>query len=135
MIPVSAIALACSALTSETRYAVFSWFSFWVIGWVSYGVLVIGENVRRIREEGRPRRPRGGRFDEDGLSEEQIERMLEYSDWELVSPFHVLGRVQQYVFGLYPEDKAIWPYFLVLGVLTVLCFWFVRNRVLARLRA
>ncbi|MEM7474075.1 MAG: hypothetical protein AAF483_03725 [Planctomycetota bacterium] len=136
MVPVSAIALACSALTSESRYAVFSWFSFWVIGWVSYGVMLIGENARRFQQQGPPPRRQGrGEPGRDGFSEDQLNEILEYSDWELISPFHVLGRVQQYVFGLYPEDKAIWPYFLVLGILTAVCVWFIRRQVLARLRA
>lgn len=129
MIPVSSIALACSALTSETRYAVFSWFAFWVIGWVSYSVMRTAELAR---SGGRFRGRRGRRG--DGLSEEEVAEMLQFSDWELISPFHVLGRVQQYVFGLFPEDRSIIPYMFVLVAVTVLCLWFVRRKLKLRLR-
>ncbi len=120
MIPLSSVALACSAMTIETRYAAFSWFAIWVVGWTAYSVLRIGELAGR---SGPRRRGRG------------MPEIVEQSSWELLSPFHVLGRAQQYVFGLYPDDKAIWPYGLVLVLVTVFSLWFVSSRVQARLRA
>jgi hypothetical protein len=39
MIPTSAIALAFSSMTQESRYAGFAWFAMWVIGSVTYNVL------------------------------------------------------------------------------------------------
>lgn len=131
MIPVSSVALACSALTSETRYAVFSWFSFWVVGWVSYWVMYVAEMQRQFGGGGRRRRIRGGR----GMSEDDISEALFYTEWEIISPFHVLGRVQQYVFGLYPEDRPIWHFMTVLFLATLVSFWFVRRQVVSRLRA
>lgn len=134
MVPVSAIALACSALTTETRYAAFSWFAFWVVGWVSYSVLRVGElagsdrGPRRFRRGDRPRR---GEF----LNEEQIAEATQISDWEIVSPFHTLGRVQQYIFGLFPEDESIVPFIAVLVFVSLGCLWFVRSRILKRLKA
>lgn len=122
MIPTASVALACSALTIETRYAAFSWFALWIVGWVSYSVLRLGEIAGRGSQRGPRRRGR------------DIPEVMEYSDWELISPFHVLGRVQQYVFGLYPEDRAIWPFVLMLVVVTSLALLFVRRRIRSRLR-
>ncbi len=125
MLPTASVALACSAMTIESRYAAFSWFALWIIGWVSYSVLSFGERLENtpIRVP-RPRR-RGG----------LIEVLDFQSRWELVSPYHLLGRVQQWVFGMYPEDKEIWPYLLVLGTVTLVSLWFVHRKLRARLQA
>ncbi len=125
MFPTAAVALACSAFTSESRYAVFSWFAIWIVGWVSYSVLRAGEMAGR----GRPA------IQERMSQRPGIMRMAESSDWEIISPFHVLGRVQQYVFGLYPADKQIWPYALMLAVVSLASLCFVASRVRKRLRA
>lgn len=125
MIPVTAIALTCSSFTVESRYAAFAWFAFWILGWVCYSVLRVGEMAGARRGGG------GRRFRRQGNGPE----LLEYSDWEILSPFHVLGRVQQYVFGLYPEDQVIWPFILVLVGISAFGFWFVRRQILARLSA
>lgn len=132
MIPVASIALACSAFTVESRYAAFAWFTIWIVGWVSYGVLRIAEiaGIERAQRAGR----RGRRFRDEELSAEQLD-MIQYSDWEFISPFHVLGRVQQYVYGLYPDDKAIWPFIAILVGITVVCLWFVRRQIKRRLTA
>lgn len=130
MVPVSSVALACSALTSETRYAVFSWFAFWVVGWVSYWVMYFAEMQRQMQGLqsngfGRPSR---------AMRDEVAENLM-YTNWEMISPFHVLGRTQQYVFGLYPEDKPIWHFITILVLVTLFCFWFVRRQIVSRLRA
>ncbi len=124
MLPIAAIALACSALTIESRYAAFAWFALWIVGWVSYSVLSFGERIeagvanRRIGRNG------------------QIPEMIDFqSRWELISPYHLLGRAQQWVFGLYPADKAIWPYLAVLATVTLVAWWFVHRRLRSRLHS
>ena len=112
MIPVASGALACSAFTVESRYAAFAWFAIWILGWVSYSILWIAELA----------------------GQEELD-MIQYSDWEFMSPFHVLGRVQQYVFGLYPDDRVIWPFIAILIGITVICLWFVRRQINKRLSA
>jgi hypothetical protein len=120
MLPMAAVALACSAMTIESRYAAFSWFALWVVGWVSYSVLSVGEQVGRLQ----PRR-RG----------ELLEMIDLQSRWELISPYHLLGRTQQWVFGLYPADRAIWPYLAVLTTATVVSIWFVHRKLRSRLHS
>ena len=39
--PMTAVALAFSSLTSETRYATFAWFAFWAVGWATYWILTV----------------------------------------------------------------------------------------------
>lgn len=128
MLPVAAVALACSAMTIESRYAAFSWFAIWVVGWVSYSVLSVGDRIR-LAQENAAAYPRGaGRMQAMEMNDFQ-------SRWELLSPYHLLGRAQQWVFGLYPEDRAIWPYLAVLATVTVVSLWFVHRKLRSRLQA
>ena len=116
MIPTASVALACSSITIQTRYAALSWFAVWIVGWVSYSVLRIGELARNAGGGGPP-------------------DLMRESDWELLSPFHVLGRVQQYIFGLYPEENNVLPYFIVLISVTLIALTVICWRIRARLRA
>ena len=120
IIPVSAVALACSAMTIETRYAAFSWFAIWVVGWVSYSVLRVGEAA--------------GQSPPDFPAEGALASQLMTSQWELLSPFHVLGRTQQYMFGLFPADRSIIPFFATLAAVTLVSLWLVRRQIVSRLR-
>jgi ABC-2 type transport system permease protein len=128
MLPVAAVALACSAMTIESRYAAFSWFAIWVVGWVSYSVLSVGE---RMQVEFVSRAARQSRRGGPGL----LDVNQFQSRWELISPYHLLGRIQQWVFGLYPEDRAIWPYFLVVTSVALLSLWFVYRQLRSRLHS
>ncbi|MCA9125847.1 MAG: ABC transporter permease subunit [Planctomycetales bacterium] len=121
MVPTTALALACSALTIESRNAVFAWFAVWLVGWVTYGVLTSGAVI-----EAEQRRHRG-------FGVPQAYSFV--SRWELLSPYHLLGRVQQWIFGLFPEDHSVLPYLSILLVTTVLCLLFIYRQLRARMVA
>ncbi|MEZ6134035.1 MAG: hypothetical protein R3C53_03895 [Pirellulaceae bacterium] len=123
ILPVASVALACSAMTIESRYAAFSWFALWVVGWVSYSVLSMGEWEEHLRMRGPPRRG-------------ELPDIIDiYSRWELLSPYHVLGRTQQWVFGLYPADRTIWPHLILLATVTFVSLWFVHRKLRSRLHS
>lgn len=123
MLPTSAVALACSAMTIESRYAAFTWFALWIVGWVSYSILSFGERM-------------GGAANRMSSLDRRVMQIVEFqSRWELLSPYHLLGRVQQWVFGMYPEDRAIWPYLLMLSMVTLVSLWFVHRKLRSRLEA
>jgi hypothetical protein len=123
MLPTTAIALACSAMTIESRYAAFSWFAFWIVGWVSFSVLSTGEFAGR--------RPRRGPQHE--FHDELARALTEVSRWELISPYHLLGRVQQWIFGLFPADHSIVPFLSVLATVTCIAIWFIHRQLRSRL--
>ena len=125
MLPTGAVALACSAMTIESRYAAFSWFALWIVGWVSYSILSFGERMGEASEHSHRRSGRN----------RVIEVFDFHSRWELLSPYHLLGRVQQWVFGMYPEDREIWPYLLMLSAVTLVSLWFVHRKLRSRLQA
>ncbi|MCA9260751.1 MAG: ABC transporter permease subunit, partial [Planctomycetales bacterium] len=75
ILPTTSIALMFSSLTTESRYAGFAWYAFWILGRVAYGVLTAGEFVRRHGE-------------------------LPPDNWyAFYSPYHLLGVVQTWIFN------------------------------------
>ena len=111
MVPVSMVALCCSAITIESRFAAFTWFAFWVVGWTSYLVLLAGETAANP-----------DKFQNQG-------RFLDiHSRWEVLSPYHTLGRLQQWVFGTFPTEHWIGPYQAIALITTsVSAFWIYRR--------
>lgn len=110
VLPTSAVALAFSSLTQESRFAAFSWFAIWIVGWVTYLVLT------------------GSAMFKD------IDLIKLQQRWLLVSPYHVLGHLQEEIFGLLPEDRhQIGPWILC-GVVTLVGFGIARWRVARMLK-
>jgi len=52
----------------------------------------------------------------------------------LMSPYHTLGKVQSWVFGLDETEGGVWPAVAMLVAITVLGTWVIRQRLSARLR-
>jgi ABC-2 type transport system permease protein len=112
MLPTSAVALAFSSLTQESRFAGFAWFATWILTTITYGVLTSLTFVR-------------GQGDETILTER----------WMLVSPYQTLGHLQETVFGLTPESRyQIMPWVVVV-LTTFLGFGIAYWRVARTLKA
>lgn len=111
LVPTTALALCFSSWTSESRYATFSWFAVWVMGYVAYQILTFagaGEGVWQTRE-------------------------IDLDRWRLLSPYHTLGKVESWVFGLDLSDGSVWPAVGLLIFITVAGTWIVQQRIRARL--
>lgn len=128
VVPATAIALCYSAFTGESRYAMFAWFATWVMGFVSYQILTFA-GARRPRPG--PRGPRGRRGSPEEFRWEDIG--VDLDRFRLLSPYHTLGKVEAWVFGLDPTPGSVVPGMIVLVVLTVAGYWIVRRRIIARL--
>jgi hypothetical protein len=120
LVPTTALAMVFSSLTSESRYATFAWFATWVMGFVAYQFLTL-MGVSEMRGGRRGRGPRWEEMDVD------------FDRWRLLSPYHTLGKVESWVFGLDTTEGRVWPAMLLLVVITVVGTWFVRRRLIARL--
>ena len=120
VVPTTALAMSYSSLTSESRYASFAWFATWVMGFVSYQFLT-WMGVSEV-----PRRRRGR-----GPSLEELD--IDFDRWRLLSPYHTLGKVESWVFGLDQTDGSVWPAMALLVFITVAGTWLVRHRLIARL--
>ena len=82
IVPTTSVALMLSSLTTESRYAGFGWFAMWVLGNVTYGVMLAATLSAR-----------GQNADTHWVS--------------LFSPYHTLGVVQSWVFGLNHESDPV----------------------------
>lgn len=117
MIPTTAVALAMSALTQESRYAGFAWFAFWIIGAVSYQVLWFADQARR------------------GEPPERMEFLGEYNAWMLFSPYETLGYMQMQIFGLAQGESFAWGPWVVAIIVSILGYGIAHRRVARMLKA
>ncbi len=123
MIPTTALAMGYSSLTSESRYATFAWFATWAMGFVAYQVLTFAPAAASGR---RPTSRNRGNVDWEALG-------VDLDRWRLLSPYHTLGKVQAWIFDLDTTSASIVPALTVLGGITIVGFWIVRRRIIARL--
>lgn len=128
LVPTTTLAVCYSSFTSESRYATFSWFATWVMGFVAYQILTFSSvAMSGARGGGRGRgQRRGGGPDWEELG-------VDFDRWRLLSPYHTLGKVEAWVFGLDATPGSVWPAVLLLVGVTVGGFWIVRRRIIARL--
>jgi len=88
IIPSSALALMFSSLTTDAKYAAFSWFSVWVMGgfaWVLIQVAIFENSQSEIRS-----------LSEQGKSiviEDGKEVVVDANDWNLGTPMQVIDEV------------------------------------------
>ncbi|MCA9137922.1 MAG: hypothetical protein KDB00_14220, partial [Planctomycetales bacterium] len=122
MIPTTTLAVVYSSLTAESRYATYSWFATWVMGFVAYQFLTF---TPAAMSEERPPRRRGA------VDWEAME--VDLDKWRLFSPYHTLGKVEAWVFGLDSTASSVVPSVAVLAGITIIGFWIVRRRIIARL--
>lgn len=122
MIPTTTLAVFYSSLTAESRYATFAWFATWIMGSVAYQFLTYAP----VQLSGRGPMPPGGpvNWEEYGVD---LDR------WRLISPYHTLGKVEAWIFGLDPTPASVVPAICMLAGITVIGFWIVRRRIIARL--
>ena len=110
VLPTTAAALMFSSMTSESRYAAFSWFAMWIFGYVTFGIVMAFASAD------------SGQLVDPG--------------WRLlVSPYHVLGIVQEWVFGLSTDKSVSTPAALILTVVTFMSLAIMFHRVSSPMRA
>ena len=85
-----------------------------------------------------PPRGRRGDFDLERLDQIQAHQQsmfegVDFDKWRLLSPYHTLGKVQEWVFGLESTDGSVIPALVMLIAITVVCWWIIRRRIVARL--
>ena len=94
-VPTATYALCLSSMSQESRFAGFGWFATWAIGWVTYLMFLSTQS-----------------FESDG-------RNIDPSKWANVSPYHILERVQRWVFGFLDFSQVRSSAFILL--LVTLC--------------
>ncbi len=113
IIPTVTFALALSALLGESRYATFCWFAPWVLGFVAFVSMTAMYETRRLRG----RNP-----------------LLLSNKWSILSPYHALGEVQTWVFGIEKDFANIAPEACLLSVVTLISMAVLLRKVSAPMR-
>jgi hypothetical protein len=110
VIPTTAFVLCLSSLVEESRYAGFAWYATWIVGFLTWAILTTNDAVAVESPSGWT------------------------SSWEFLSFYHVLGNVEQWVFGLMNQPANVIPSVAILSTLTVVCFLVTMRRITAPIR-
>ena len=169
-VPTVLLALACSALTAESRIASFAWFAIWIAFWVAHSSLaaadlMAGQQAEQIearradaartaRQAKQPSRYDQSMFageDEPEPSPPPEQRERRRRDrflwlkkaagmettidrWAWMSPYHALGVVQAWIFGIERRWQAVAPSIASLVVLSALAAALLADRIHAPTR-
>jgi len=125
MVPTTAVALAFSSMTQESRYAGFAWFSMWVVGSVTYFTLWSATQLREQFQNQFKNQGRGAR----------IEAMAQWNSFKLFSPYETLGYLQQQIFGLAAKDPWTWAPWIAVAIASVAGYGFAYWKVSRVLKA
>lgn len=113
-VPTTAVALMFSSITTESRIASFSWFAMWVLGHVIYNVVL----------------------SLSAYSSQQFNQETFEPGWRvLLSPYHTLGVVQSWIFGLESKNSPVIPAMVLLTLITVVSLAVLYRRISAPMRA
>lgn len=161
-VPTVLLALAYSSLTAESRIASFAWFATWAACWIAHSSLTTADMVAAARqdemagasagagregswkenpfadldEEAAPE-PRRGRTDRGRFRwlakaagmDDTLDR------WAWLSPYHALGVVQAWIFGIETRSAAVVPCVVSLTAVSILAVLVLLNRIDAPTRA
>jgi ABC-type transport system involved in multi-copper enzyme maturation permease subunit len=113
IIPTVTFALALSALLGESRYATFCWFAPWVLGFVAFMSMTAMHETRRLHG----RNP-----------------LLISNKWSLLSPYHTLGEIQTWVFGIEKDFSKVAPAAFLMSLVTLVSMAILLRKVSSPMR-
>ncbi len=117
IIPTSLLAMMYSSLTHESRFATFAWFATWGLGGGAYLVAYL-TNVAQ-----------NGPDDIKALTEGLDSR------WSMLSIYNTVGRVQEWIFGMFPENQSVFPLIMLLVGISVVSFVVLMRRIQSPINA
>jgi len=140
-IPTVLLALAYSSLTAESRIASFAWFATWAACWIAHSSLVTADLAAAAA-------PSAAAVDGDETGDDRWEppRRINWlaraagldtaiDRWSWVSPYHSVGVVQAWIFGVERRPQAILPAAIALAATSVVAAAVLVWRVAAPMRA
>ncbi|NDC62524.1 MAG: hypothetical protein EBZ59_00715 [Planctomycetia bacterium] len=161
-VPTVLLALAYSSLTAESRIASFAWFATWIACWIAHSALLTADGLgdsppRAAAADGRGAPAAGwlsgvlpqtrgaeaaGRG-RGGMSAPRGFRWLARAAgvdgaidrWSWISPYHALGVVQAWIFGIETRGRVVAPAVASLLVISLASVLVLALRVDAPLRS
>jgi len=147
-VPTVLLSLAYSSLTAESRIASFAWFATWAACWIAHSSLTTADMVAAARQaetadasavagrdgawgenpfadvdEEAASQPRRGPRPDRGrfrwlVKAAGMDTMLDR--WAWLSPYHALGVVQAWIFGIETRTAAIVPCLVSLAAVSII---------------
>jgi ABC-2 type transport system permease protein len=140
-VPTVLLALAYSAITAESRIASFAWFATWAACWIAHASLATADlagapPAAAAVVDGEEADDAGWRPPPRSISwlaraaglDTAIDR------WSWVSPYHAVGVIQAWIFGVERRPEAVIPPALALAVISVAAVVVLAWRVAAPMR-
>jgi ABC-2 type transport system permease protein len=139
-VPTVLLALAYSALTAESRIATFAWFATWAACWIAHASLATADMAAAAApaaavdgdeagdDEWRPQSRRINWLARAAGLDTTIDR------WSWVSPYHAVGVIQAWIFGVERRPEAVIPPALALTAVSVMAVIVLARRVAAPMR-
>jgi ABC-2 type transport system permease protein len=152
MVPTALLALAYSSLTAESRIASFAWFATWAACWIAHSSLTTADmmaaaNDPAVRVDREPTGSLWGDVDAAlGGADRPPPRKVRWfakaagldptiDPWAWISPYHSLGVMQGWIFGIERRPQAILPPLIALVTISVISIVILWRRVDAPARA
>lgn len=141
-IPTVLLALAYSSMTAESRIASFAWFATWAACWIAHSSLAtadyvaamdahaasVAEGAESDDENWRPPPRRVNWVARAAGIDPAIDR------WAWLSPYHAVGVIQAWVFGVETRPRAVIPPAVSLAVVSLASIVVLAWRVAAPMR-
>jgi len=109
VVPTTVVSLCLSSMCEDSRYAGFAWFAAWILGAVTYAILNLFA------------------FANPSIRQNATALFSESDYVALISPYHMMGVIQGWIFGQESDFMNILPHLCVLAVITI-CAAFVLLR-------
>ena len=114
IIPTVTFALAMSALLGETRFATFCWFGPWVLGFFAFTAMTAMSDSAQFERGENP--------------------WTMSNKWSFLSPYHSLGEVESWIFGIQKDFNQVAPEAFMLSTVTLISLAILLRRVDAPMR-
>jgi hypothetical protein len=152
MVPTALLALAYSSLTAESRIASFAWFATWAACWIAHSSLTTADMMAAANDPA-AQTDRGatgslwGDVDAAlGGADRPPPRKVRWfaraagldssiDPWAWISPYHSLGVMQGWIFGIERRPQAILPPLIALLTISGISIVILWRRVDAPARA
>lgn len=152
MVPTALLALAYSSLTAESRIASFAWFATWAACWIAHSSLSTADMMTAANDPAAQidRETTGSLWgDVDaaiGAVDRPPPRKVRWfakaagldptiDPWAWISPYHSLGVMQGWIFGIERRPQAILPPLIALVTISAMSIVVLWRRVDAPARA
>ena len=152
MVPTALLALAYSSLTAESRIASFAWFATWAACWIAHSSLTTADMMAAANDPAAQmdRETTGSLWGDvdaalGGVDRPPPQKVRWFAraagldstidPWAWISPYHSLGVMQGWIFGIERRPQAILPPLIALVTLSVVSIVILWRRVDAPARA